>query len=358
LRKSSNRNQSFEIKKKQNFFLVLSGENLTLPLAEAESILKAENHQYRIQESLNQILRISADGNSIESIAKRAAFTRLCCLELFSCNATFKEIYRNIENIHWTEFLEIGDSFAIKIQKVGEAFFLNKNFDLQRGIGKIIMNCHKRVSVNLNSPTKTFVGVLSRKRFFFGIKIIELPSRSFIERRPSNRPFFHPSAMQAKLARCMVNLAQPKKNDLVLDPFCGTATTLVEAGLIGCKILGTDIKLKMIRGSRENLEYQKLKAEGLLVADALKLPFSKTDYLVTDPPYGRSSTTLGIRTKKLLREFLSNIKNGSIKIKRICMSAPKDIELGKIIEDLGFRLEASHYFYVHRSLTREIFVLR
>jgi hypothetical protein len=39
----------------------------------------------------------------------------------------------------------------------------------------------------------------------------------------------------------------------ILDPFCGTGGTLIEAALIGCREAGTDADLEMIAGSRKNL---------------------------------------------------------------------------------------------------------
>ncbi len=44
--------------------------------------------------------------------------------------------------------------------------------------------------------------------------------------------------MSPKLARCMVNLTGVKENDLVLDPFCGTGGILIEAGIMGARVIG------------------------------------------------------------------------------------------------------------------------
>mgnify|MGYP002171746373 CR=1 FL=1 len=40
-----------------------------------------------------------------------------------------------------------------------------------------------------------------------------------------------------------------------MDPFCGTGGILIEAGLIGCKVAGSDVNWKMKNGSAINLDY-------------------------------------------------------------------------------------------------------
>ena len=210
--------------------------------------------------------------------------------------------------------------------------------------------------VNLRKPDKTFVGTLTSGKFVFGLKLAEIASRPFVERRPRKKPFFHPSAMQPKLARCMVNLARPKAGNLVLDPFCGTGTMLIEAALTGCKVLGLDVQRRMARGTVKNLAHFKLRPEGVLVADARNLPMTRTDCVVTDPPYGISSSTLKRSTSQLVEQLLTSVHELLDKGQRICMAAPKTLKIVQIGTALGYRHLESHLVYVHRSLTREVVV--
>ena len=67
-----------------------------------------------------------------------------------------------------------------------------------------------------------------------------------------------------KLAQIMINLAigdavvDPEAKPLrVLDPFCGTGVLLQEAALLGQAVYGTDLAEKMIRYSRDNLNWLK-----------------------------------------------------------------------------------------------------
>lgn len=61
-----------------------------------------------------------------------------------------------------------------------------------------------------------------------------------------------------KLAQMMINMAAgdslPQRARL-LDPFCGTGVVLQEAALLGYNVYGTDLAEKMIRYSRDNLDW-------------------------------------------------------------------------------------------------------
>lgn len=60
-----------------------------------------------------------------------------------------------------------------------------------------------------------------------------------------------------KLALMMINMAigSPEKPQRILDPFCGTGVLLQEAALMGNPVYGTDLAEKMIRYSRDNLNW-------------------------------------------------------------------------------------------------------
>ncbi len=336
-------------------FFLISGEHQTLPVSEVQAILKAEGIEYRIVEKLTQVLRLEADAKSVEPIKVRSALTRVCCQEIFNCEANLPEILGNIRSEALDEF--IGDeSFAVRIRRVKGVTPELVRVDLERKLGEQILKKVKNARVNLSNPQKTFFGVLTDNRFIFGLKTAEIIPKPFSERRPRRRPFFHPTAMPAKLARVMVNLAQPKRGDLMLDPFCGTGGMLVEAGLIGCRVVGFDAKPHMLRGGLKNLQYYGINLEGMIIADARYPPVSKVDCGATDPPYGRSASTLGTNTRRIVEDFLSAVGDKLPRGAKICMASPKTITIGDAGEVAGFKHLESHFVYVHRSLTREIVV--
>jgi tRNA (guanine10-N2)-dimethyltransferase len=335
-------------------FFQISGEHPTLPGSEVEAILKAEGHSYQIKEKLTQVLRLEADINCIDSIKARSALTRVCCQEIFICNATTEEIFENTKSFV-ANFIG-NETFAVRIRRVkGVAPEIDRVW-LEGHIGATILETGTESSVDLSNPQKTFYGVLTDSQFIFGLKIAEINPKQFLERRPRKRPFFHPTAMQAKLGRTMVNLAQPKAGDLILDPFCGTCGMLIEAGLIGCRVIGFEAKPHMLRGGAKNVKHFGVQAEGFAIADARCPPITKVDCIVTDPPYGRSASTLGAKTRYIVEDFLAGIGDSLTRGAKICMAAPKKISISETAEAAGFKHLESHFVYVHRSLTREVVV--
>lgn len=336
-------------------FFLLSGEHETLPASELKAILEAEGYAFKTLEKLDQALRLEADLNCAKAIKNRAAFTRLCGLELFSCKAKTSKIVEAIRSTSLKAVLEPRESFAVRVKRVKNYASKIDGMALERKLGKLI-NAKAETKVNLKNPDKTFTGILTSEKFIFGVKLSEISPKPFVERLPKEKPFFHPSAMPPKLARCMVNLTKPKTEELLFDPCCGTGSMLIEAALMGCRVLGLDIQRRMAKGSLKNLAYFNLKPEGIIVADARNPPITKIDCVATDPPYGRSATTLKRTTQQIVEEVLMAVHDMLSKGQRVCMAAPKTLNVGKTGTALGYKHLESHFIYVHRSLTREIAV--
>ena len=61
-----------------------------------------------------------------------------------------------------------------------------------------------------------------------------------------------------KLAQIMLNLAQVKEADAIIDPFCGSGTILSEAIVLGYKnLFGSDISPKAVDDTRKNISWTK-----------------------------------------------------------------------------------------------------
>ena len=67
----------------------------------------------------------------------------------------------------------------------------------------LILQNAPSAKVNLRTPDKTFFGIITNQKLVFGIKLAEIIPKPFVERRARKKPYFHPSAMNAKMARCM-----------------------------------------------------------------------------------------------------------------------------------------------------------
>lgn len=58
-----------------------------------------------------------------------------------------------------------------------------------------------------------------------------------------------------KLARMMINLSRTDETQTLLDPFCGSGSLLMEAGLMGLDATGIDLSEKAIRDTHRNLKW-------------------------------------------------------------------------------------------------------
>lgn len=343
------------------FFLV-SGENPTLPYSEVKSILEAEGYKYRVLGELTQLLRIETDIKCAETVKFRSALAKECCLEIFGCRARLEEILSVAEGIDPMQFISGEETFTVRVLRVRGSSPELSCLALERKIGKIIFErtMSEGVKVNLKRPDKVFLGVLTDGVFFFGLRLAEIKHKDLLERGPRRRIFFHPAAMTAKIARCMVNLARAKSGSLVLDSFCGAGSILIEAGLMGCRVVGLDVKRRMVEGSLRNLRFFGIEPEGLVVADARSPPIASgsVDRIVTDPPYGSAASTLGLPTKEIIECFFSRatgiLREGGF----ICVAAPKIVGIREIGERYGFKHLESHFIFIHRRLTREIAVFQ
>jgi tRNA (guanine10-N2)-dimethyltransferase len=283
--------------------------------------------------------------------------TRVCCAEIFCAKAETEEILKQCRLTSFEKHLKRGESFAVRVRRIGESAPEVGSVGLEREIGAAVWDRVEGVKVSLKRPDVTFFGVLTGGFFVLGRKLAEIIPKAFVLRGPRRRPFFHPSAMPAKLARCMVNLAQPVAGEVVLDPFCGTGAMLIEAGLMGCRVAGFDVQWRMVRGSLRNLRHFGVEADGVLMADVRHMPIRKVDCIVTDPPYGRSAKTLGREVGDIVDDFLHVAADCVARGRRLCIAFPKGVRIGELAEDSGFKVVESHYVYIHRSLTREVAVL-
>lgn len=111
------------------------------------------------------------------------------------------------------------------------------------------------------------------------------------------RRYIGPTSMDAELSFVMANMARVQKDDLVMDPFCGTGGIMVACGVLGAHVLGGDINILALRGKGEATvasnfdQYALPKPLGLIRADVLNSPIRRCkkrwfDAVVCDPPYG------------------------------------------------------------------------
>jgi tRNA (guanine10-N2)-dimethyltransferase len=341
--------------KLENFFCILSGENSTLPQAEVAAILESERAP---TESFLEFPRMAKFKTSLEgaqAVARRAAYSRSCCREIFSCKAEEGTIIDGIRNTDFQQFLVQKETFKVTLTTIRPAVSV-KGKITKETLGSLILQAVPSSRVCLERSDRTFLGLVTGDMFLFGV-IVGEDRKRFRSRRPTTWPFFHPTAMSTKLARCMVNLSRAGPGRILLDPFCGTGSQLIEAALMGCEIIGADLDFRMVNGTLHNLRSFGVRDFSVLVADAKALPLRSVDSSASDPPYGRGSSTHGDVAIELVKRFLENIYELLLPKGYICIAFPQGGGLRSTAEAIGYKIRETHLVREHKSLTREVVVL-
>lgn len=335
---------------------LLSGEHPTLPQAEVKAILESEKIPFKIVRERNQLLRIEAADETVKLINRRAAFTHLSFLELAQCPSLEKEIFNCIKKLEIGKYLNTEESIAVRVKHLGRISKIDIQ-KLERRIGEIFLKKYE-LHVDLRKPNRLLIGIIANGEFTFGLTVGNFEKKRFGGRAPRKKPFFHPSSLQPKLARCLVNLSRVSEGKILFDPFCGTGAILIEAGLMGIESIGGELKEKMIKGAKRNLEYYQVANANLILSDALCSPIFNFDTIATDPPYGMTASTGGIAMQSLVERFVKVASDVLPENGFLCISSPESNRTAELAEKYGFKVIETHYLYVHRSLTREIAVLK
>jgi putative methyltransferase (TIGR01177 family) len=199
---------------------------------------------------------------------------------------------------------------------------------------------------NMQNPDLEFtiINTSSTKETIKGIRIWT-NTEPFEERKAHLRPILHPTAINPRLARAMINLAGAERE--ILDPFCGVGGILLEASTIGLNAKGIDISSAMIARAKLNLKNEN--DIDLHEMDSLKWT-KPAECVVTDLPYGKSSK-LASSISLLTNDFLKHYANLTTKIV-LCIPHGS-------VEDIPAPWIKLYEFkiYIHKSLTRNIMVL-
>jgi tRNA (guanine10-N2)-dimethyltransferase len=339
-----------------NVFLVLSGEHPTLPLAEMKAILDANRIPFKITDSFYKLVEIRADLDAVKKIGGRGAFIDEVGTEIVHSDPTTQGIDQAVKSSNLSDYLSEKDSFNIRVLRFGGVSKEVSRVKLEGHLGWLIGNI-TGARVNLENPTRQFRGLLAGPYFHLGLIAHQRPVGYVASRRPRKRPAFHPSTMTPKLARSMVNLSGAVAGTMFMDPFCGVGGILLEAGLLGCQVIGIDAVRRMVRGARRNLRHFEMNPLALLRADARNIPVRSIGAIATDPPYGTGASTLKSTTRNILKEFLPEAHSILTSHGRLVVASPLGTGTPDIAESAGFSPVDRHEVYVHRRLTREILVL-
>jgi tRNA (guanine10-N2)-dimethyltransferase len=249
------------------------------------------------------------------------------------------------------------DKFSVRIECIDTQFDLKERMDIERKLGAHIQSVTK-AGVELDNPTVNILVIVLPDRILV-CKSVESKLRQLLRtREPGKKPFFHPSMMNSTLARVMCNLAGVRPDSTVLDPFCGGGGILCEAAFMNSTAIGMDLNWRLLEGAKRNLEEITTKYS-IVQADALHPPIQAVDHIVTDPPYGRSSSTRGVESKRLFASLLSMAPQMLCSHgENICVCGSTEMGLPEMIRTTGLNIGIAIKDRVHSGLVREIVTIR
>ncbi len=99
-----------------------------------------------------------------------------------------------------------------------------------------------------------------------------------------------PAASHPTIAAALARVAGTRNDDVVWDPFCGSALELCERARLGpyARIIGSDVDAKALEAARANLDAAGAPDAELHVGDALTFtPSARPTLVITNPPLGR-----------------------------------------------------------------------
>ena len=323
----------------------LSKEHDTLPVQEIKSLFNTYSIPFKVIYQDMNVLILDAYSNEDISLilTKRLAYTYSISEFLFSSSLDKEEIY----SISRQHPCKNPGSIAVR--------YRNRSLhqDSQQIIHILASVYTKKRTVNLTSPDVEIQAIITDDMLYVGRLIYVINRKQYDKRKVQFRPFFSPISLHPRIARGLVNLSYVKQNDIVLDPFCGTGGFLIEAGLMGCKLYGSDIQQEMIEGTIKNLESYSIKNYNIFrsdIGDIQQYIDEPINAIVTDAPYGKSTTTNKESIYSLYLRTFESISSILQKDGYLVIGLP-DLIYRSLYEDY-FQLSSIIKIPVHRSLTR------
>ncbi len=273
-------------------------------------------------------------------------------IAIFDCN---KNVARRSSTIKYSgEVISISDDPEDIIEKIrGECFsvkpniIMNSQKDKFNEIYSMILN-----NIKLSRKCRILDLIFTDGVIIAGIREDERDTKSL--NMHAKKPFSQSGTMDSYTSRLLVNLANPKKQ--VLDPFVGVGSILLEAAWIGYTCIGSDIDEKMISKTKYNLKYFGYECD-ILKTSATNFPYREIESIVTDPPYGRSSSAKGENLDKLYEDFFFESANSLEKGGKLVFASDSNKDWRDKIKSSGLRVKSVHFIYLHKSLSRAIYVV-
>lgn len=336
------------------YFVLTIGEHLDLARAEQESLVSLVSSGTKI-EWKGQIGFFDSLIYPISFLSDRSVMAKESGEVFYSCSGPLRNLFESLEGDILRTIVDKRETFCVRTLSLA-GVDTRTRLQTESHVGNLIVQATK-AKVNLENPdVKVLVVFLSDSIIVCKSTVSRLRSQ-FRYKVRETLPFFHPSMMNTRLARVLCNLAGVMPQDTVFDPFCGAGGILSEALAIGANGIGMDLNWRLLRGAKTNLSERRSSQFSLIQGDARQLPLTGYDHIVTDPPYGRASSTRGSAANALVRDFLETSTRLGRKRGTLCICGSTEMGIPELIENLGLVPLRRLRLRVHKGLTREIVTL-
>jgi tRNA (guanine10-N2)-dimethyltransferase len=336
------------------YFVYISGEHISVARAEVNTLARL----LEVDRTLRWDGRMGLMDyrkNPIPFFLERAALVKETGVVLSEIDAQC-DFFGSLSDDMLTSTIRPEETFSVRTISENGRFTVKERLDLESNLGTRIKQV-VGARVNLENPQVRILVVFTQENIRVCKSAASKLRPMLRNREPGRKPFFHPSMMNATIARVMCNLAGVMPGEVMLDPFCGGGGILCEASLIGARTVGIDLNWRLLAGSKENLASTG-SGYSVIQGDIRNLPVHRCDCIVTDPPYGRASSTRGAQAIELVESLF--VRVDSILRRRnesICICGSSEMHIQDLAESMGLVVNQVLQIRVHSGLVRELLTL-
>src|SRR3989344_5689034 len=224
-------------------YVFILGRDFELSLLEIVSYLKARGVNFLLKEKNKQfavfslpVLDFAKMGNSLGGTIK------------------IGEVITNFDNLYMgTENKVV---YSLNIFTQDEAFISDVEYSLKAYFKKEKIKAISRKNLE-RKPSRS--ASMDIELILFSnqtAKVINVFNPKEYKQRDETRPHFDAAKVTSlRLAKILINLAQLKPSQTLLDPFCGTGSILQEGVLQGIYSIGVDFDKRTLDQAEKNLEW-------------------------------------------------------------------------------------------------------
>jgi len=298
------------------YYFIL-GNNPTLSIAEIVNL--KDNYQWKVKKISNEVLILEIEkdldcqklqkklGGTIKigKVFKTIKESRKIKIKFFLDSLKFDKpkiyfgfsLYKLDNQVKLKNFRKQIKNIALDIKKILKEKRISSRWvtSKKRTLSSVIIQKNKLLNQGVE-----FCFLVEKKMIYLGKtkSCQEFERYEFYDFARPNRPI-EKGLLPPKLAKIMINLSQTLKNEVILDPFCGSGTILQQAILLGYKnIIGADKDKNAVKATEENINWlinklkqkQRFKNIKFFLSDVREISkkiFPKSiDAIVTEPYLG------------------------------------------------------------------------